>query len=118
MSLITKKLLATIDYEAISYMRRENFISLHNKLKKKNELNFEIPLEAVPMIYPFYVSSPGLRDYLIQNKVYVATYWPNVLDWTKPEQWEHQLTKNLIPLPVDQRYDKADMQRIINTIER
>lgn len=118
MSLITKKLLAAIDYEAISYKRKGNFISLHNKLKKKNELNFEMPSEAVPMVYPFYVTSPGLRDYLIQNKVYVATYWLNVLDWTKPEQWEHQLTKNLIPLPVDQRYGNEDMNRIIHLIEQ
>ncbi len=118
MSALTNKLLSSIDYKTIAAKRRKNFELLHSQLMKHNEIDINLHPGAVPMVYPFYSSKPGLREYLIQNKIYVATYWSNILDWTKREQWENKLAQNLIPLPIDQRYGNPDMFKIIELIER
>ena len=118
MSVLTQKLLSSIDYKIIAAKRIRNFELLHSKLMKHNEIDISLHPGAVPMAYPYYSSKLGLREYLIKNKIYVATYWPNVLRWTTKEQWENKLMKYLIPLPIDQRYGKPDIFKIIELIER
>ncbi len=118
MSFLTQKILGSIDYKVSAKKRKDNFNILHYHLFERNELKMDLLKGAVPMIYPFMISMQGLRNYLIQNKIFVATYWPNIIEWTGEKTWEKKLANYLIPLPIDQRYDKADMQRIIKTIER
>ena len=117
MSCLTQRLLSGIDYKTVAEKRRRNFALLHEKLGRLNELDLALPDGAVPMVYPFYTTQPELREKLIQHKTFVATYWPNVLAWTKPGQWEHQLAENSIPLPIDQRYGEKEMQEIIQLIK-
>jgi hypothetical protein len=116
MSSLTQKLLASLDYGTIAKKRKENFQIMHNGLAPQNKLAVDLHPGAVPMVYPLFVPKPGLRDFLIQNRIFVATYWPNVPDWTTKGQWENKLVQNLIALPIDQRYNSADMQRIIQLI--
>ena len=59
----------------------------------------------------------SLRERLIKNKVFVARYWPNVLEWCKEEDFEYRLATQIIPLPIDQRYGKNDMERILEIIK-
>ena len=116
MSKLTHRMMQGIDYEAAAQRRRANFQMLHESLGKEN--NIELPLEddAVPMVYPYLVPVEGLREKLIENKIFVARYWPNVLDWTKPEDIDYLLAHQMQPLPVDQRYGVKDMKRIIDII--
>jgi hypothetical protein len=65
------------------------------------------------MIYPFWSMKTGLRQRLIDADIFVATYWPNVRDWCEPDSAECRLAESLLPLPIDQRYDDNDMQRIL-----
>ena len=51
------------------------------------------------------------------NKIFCARYWPNVLNWCKPRDWEYMLAENLVCLPIDQRYENQDMKRIIRIIK-
>lgn len=51
------------------------------------------------------------------NKIFVASYWPNVLDWAKADSFEHNLTKNMIAVPVDQRYNSYLLEKIIKQIK-
>ena len=70
---------------------------------------------TVPLVYPYYVDNGArLRQYLIDHQVFCARYWPNVLEWCKPEDWEYQLAENLVCLPIDQRYDEEDMKKILD----
>lgn len=116
MSKLSKKILQNIDYERAKKKRIENFQFIHKHLSKHNKLNFKLDVGFVPMIYPFLTDRDNLRQYLIKNKIYVATYWPNVLEWSKADSKEYNLTNNLIPLPIDQRYGFDEMRRIINLI--
>ena len=81
MSKLTKALLCNIDYEFVKSKRIENFNFLHKILVQSNELKFELENDSVPMVYPFLTKKVDLKGKLIQNKIFVATYWPNVLEW-------------------------------------
>jgi len=116
MSRLTNRILQNIDYEFIKKQRRKNFIFLQEHLFKYNKLRFNISVD-VPMVYPYYVNNDSLRNCLINNKIFVATYWPNVLKWCKSEDMEHGLAAYIIPLPIDQRYDLKDMDKILHLIK-
>jgi len=117
MSKLTGRMLSSIDFEEVRSIRRENFEYLHMHLKEKNL--FEVPLLdsfACPMVYPYLTEDATLRQTLIENKVFVATYWPNVKEWTTPEMLENVLMDRLLPIPVDQRYGVGKMKEIIDII--
>lgn len=117
MSKLTERLLSTINFEWVKTKRRTNFEYLHSALAATNELDLPAMDEfACPMVYPYLNYSSDLRKKLIDNKVFVATYWPNVIDWCGDETTEHKLAKYVIPLPIDQRYDINDMHNILNVI--
>lgn len=118
MSRLTRKMLSSIDFEDVRNKRRKNFDYLQEHLGKANCL--EIPFIdsiACPMIYPFLTDDPSLRQRLIENKIFVATYWPNVKEWASREMLEFELMDKMIPLPVDQRYGIDEMNTIISIIK-
>lgn len=117
MSKLTHRIMASIDYDKVKRIRRENFLYLHSVLSSTNELNLCLKDDEVPMVYPYLINTDGLREKLIRNKIFVARYWPNVLDWTTPKDDEYYLTQHLLPLPIDQRYNKEEMKMIIEIIK-
>lgn len=118
MSNLTQRLLESIDYNTISNKRKENFNYVHKELGKKNKIQFDISSSEVPMVYPFLVDNGSLlKQKLISNKVYVATYWPNVLDWAKHNSFEYNLGQNLIAIPIDQRCDLVVLNDMIKMIK-
>ena len=66
------------------------------------------------MIFPYITEAGGgiFRERLIQNKVFVAKYWPNVDLWAGENTTETRMANNILPLPVDQRYGLDDMAKI------
>lgn len=114
MSKLTKRLMQSIDYERVAQQRIDNYNTLRAALGGR-ELNYG----EVPMIFP-YESAKGqeLRKHLILNKVFVAKYWPNVDEWTEEETVERWMANHVLPLPIDQRYDIEDMNRIIEIINK
>lgn len=118
MSRLTRKMLSSIDFEDVRNKRRKNFDYLQEHLGKANCL--EIPFInsfACPMVYPYLTDEPSLRQKLIENKVFVATYWPNVKEWTSRGMLEFELMDKMIPLPVDQRYGIEEMNTMISIIK-
>lgn len=118
MSKFTQRIMQSIDYEKIARIRQDNFLYLHKQLSDSNLLNFNNIKSATPLIYPYYSEDVKLREHLIINKIYVANYWPNVLEWTDTDSIEYSLAEKMVPLPIDQRYSKEDMEFIIKTINR
>lgn len=118
MSLLTNKILKNINYEKAKLLRERNFYYLHSKLQYLNKLKIDIQSIEGPMYYPLWLELDGLREFLINNKIYVATYWPEVMDFTSDSECnEVRLTKYLLALPIDQRYSFEDMERIYRLIE-
>lgn len=116
MSALTHRIMASIDYQQAAQRRRDNYRILDEALKDENRISLPLADSAVPMVYPFLTDDKDLRKRLIENKIFVAQYWPNVLDWCNEDCTDHQLTKHLLPLPIDQRYGTEEMNRIIQLI--
>ena len=116
MSNLTLQLMRSINYEIISQQRRTNYMLLQNSLGSSNCLKLPLEDDTVPMVYPYLSKTKALRDYLIINRIFVARYWPNVLEWTNEGDIENQLTLQTQHLPIDQRYAAEDMKRIIDII--
>lgn len=116
MSNLTQRLMQSIDYKEAAEQRRKNYLYLQHKLEKSNLIRIQLEDDAVPMVYPFMTDNEGFREHLIQNKIFVARYWPNVLEWTNVFSFERRLVDYLLPLPIDQRYRKDQMMIVSNTI--
>lgn len=117
MSNLTKRILELVNFEEIKKRRRLNFKILHDTLGTKNLLEVpDMDSFSCPMVYPFLSNQPELRKKLIDNRIFVATYWPNVFEWCNADSVEHHLAQSLLPLPIDQRYDETDMVRILHII--
>lgn len=117
MSRLTEALLCSIDYEFVQKRRRDNFSILHEQLSKWNELTIDLENRSVPLVYPLLIKKSNLKQELIRNKVFVPTYWPNVLEWSKKESIEYNYASSIIHLPIDQRCTKDEMNFIIELIK-
>lgn len=117
MSQLTHRIMASIDYDGVAEKRRQNYLLLDKALGNKNGITLSLAADAVPMVYPFLTTDQQLRQRLIDNKVYVATYWPNVLDWCEYNSTACCLTQQLLPVTIDQRYRSEEMNRIISFFE-
>lgn len=116
MSHSTRRLLATIDFPAVRATRQRNFACLHGLLGPVNLFPLGTELSSGSMVYPFLTDDARLRARLIAHKVFVATYWPNVLEWCAPDEFEHRLALRLLPLPIDQRYGPVEMDHVAKLI--
>ena len=93
---------------------KKNFQNILKFLKTWLDLLMED--SAVPMVYPYLTDRDDLRSKLQSERIYVATYWPNVLRDSAPGSMEYCWADRCLPLPIDQRYGTEDMQRIIESI--
>jgi hypothetical protein len=118
MSALTQRMMSSIDYQYCSLRRNSNFFYLHEHLAEVNDYVLDSTVINGPMIYPLVIKNPSVRKNLIANKVYIATYWPNVLQWTTKKMYEHYLSTNLVALPIDHRFNHGDMQRIVQLINK
>lgn len=116
MSNLTERLMQSIDYDAVARQRRNNYMQQNSSLGTTNQLDLPMDWDAVPMVYPYLTDKKNPRDYLIKNKVFVARYWPNVMEWAGEGTIEKYLSFHLLPLPIDQRYCEDNMKRIIELI--
>jgi len=117
MSKLTMALLESLNFNYVKDKRRANFQMLHHALKSSNELEINLEPNDVPMVYPYRVQyAEQLKQNLFSKRIYCATYWPNVLDWCSPDTNAYQLTKEIIPLPIDQRYGPEAIEYIIKAI--
>lgn len=115
MSQLTNRLLSSVDERTAAKRRQQNAAYLAEHLQATNQLTLPLS-DAVPLCYPFLSNDLTLRQRLIAAKIFVPTYWPNVLELAAKGSYEQWLAQQLLPLPIDQRYDEQDMQRIIEVI--
>lgn len=118
MSALTEAVLDSVDYGRARLTRRRNFLYLHAALGSSNRLRIDTMGLDAPMVYPYWTDDPDLRQRLIARRVYVATYWSEVLRRDAASSVEKQLVTHLVPLPIDQRYGLDDMQFVLDVVDR
>lgn len=115
MSRLTDNLLHGIDYERIKKRRTDNFKAYSDKLSEINQLKLRVPEGA--FAYPLLIENGAeIRHELQKLKAYIPTLWPNVMEDTEEDSLEYIYAKNILPLPVDQRYDENDIDTICEYI--
>ncbi len=119
MSAFTQSILKnSIDYNYAATQRNLNYNYLHEHLQHLNRLPIKFDETIFPMVYPFLSNSKTLREKMIENRVFVAAYWPDVLERCEKDSIEHFYTSNLVALPIDHRYDDADMKWIVKLVKQ
>lgn len=117
MSKLTENLLHGINYEFVKERRTENFKYLHGRLSEKNKLILSIPEGA--FMYPFYIENGAeVRNALQAKKIYTPILWPAVFKICSKNDLEYDLAKNILPIPVDQRYGIEDMEYVVSELEK
>lgn len=116
MSPITENLLRVIDYNNVAKRRRDNWDYLESRIGDQNLLQLQKP--DVPFMYPFMVSDAGdIRESLANKGVYIPILWPSVLKDKKSFQISYNYAKNILPLPIDQRYEDVEMGYILGLLQ-
>ncbi len=114
MSKLTRTILDGTDYDAVIVPRIENFNYAHKLFRDINKLN---PLAyydgtCVPMVYPLLVEDDSLLERLLANKHFQGHWWSYLLDEMPQECFEYYISRYVIPITVDQRYGKEEIDFI------
>ncbi|SDB38647.1 hypothetical protein SAMN02910298_01900 [Pseudobutyrivibrio sp. YE44] len=115
MSKLTKALMDGIDLQYVNEKRLENFKALHEKLGKYNELKINLE-NGAPMVYPLLVDKDGVREYLVENNIFVPRWWRWIAESKETNDFEKHLSRFLVPIPITQTYDVEDMEYIGNKV--
>ncbi len=118
MSKLTRTILDGTDYGYIQRKRRENFAYAHELLGGINQLN---PLQyydenTVPMVYPLVVEDDALIQKLFTAKHFQGHWWSYICDEHPEESFEHWISRYVIPVTIDQRYGREELEYLANVI--
>ena len=118
MSALTQALLCNIDYNLIIKKRKRNYEFLYKFLRESNELKLPEEHDFVPMVFPYRTAKGNvLKQKLIREGVFVATYWPNVIEWAENKSLEYKIASEMIFLPIDQRYNITEIKKIVKLLK-
>ena len=117
-SLMSAKVQSNLDSEDLVIKRRNNFNILRSSLEGPIQPLFSLDgNQAVPLYFPILVEDrAALQKHLVQNAIYAPVVWPK--DDKQPKQCEGAVHayEHLLCIPIDQRYDADDMNRIVEVI--
>lgn len=111
-------MLQAVDYSRCRNRLISNFRILHARLGRFNELPLSVSPDGVPMAYPLLTKVRGVRESLVRKRVYVTRLWREVYERPAVSAEERYLVDHLLPLPIDQRYGRHDMNFIAGIIEK
>lgn len=118
MSKLTRTILDGTDYRHIQQKRRENFAYAHELLGGINQLN---PLQyyddnTIPMVYPLVVEDDALIQKLFADKHFQGHWWSYICDEQPEGSFEHWISRYVIPITIDQRYGREELEYLANVI--
>ena len=118
-SVISERLLASVDLVDAAERRRANFMALVAVLERVEgvaPLVRQLRPGVSPLVLPTRIAGgrrDSLRQALIARRIFCPVHWPlpPEIDHDRfPE--EHELADEMLGLPLDQRYEPADMERL------
>ena len=117
MSAITDNLLRAINYGDVINKRRENWDLMDYELNTINNLDINKP--HVPFMYPLMIKKGDarfIRNELVKKKIYIPVLWPDVIERVHNCTVAYKFASDILPLPIDQRYSKTDIKRVVESI--
>ncbi len=123
-SRLTQRILAGVDYKAISARRRENFSILTKALLPLGLDPFYSSLlnGTVPLFYPLYV--PNNRNQLAASLSAAGVSTSSFWDGSHPDiAWaglpnSRSLKKRILPLPIHQDLTSEDMSQLVSIVSQ
>ncbi len=118
-SAISQRLLQCFSVNEMIQKRKKNYQELKAFLTTNGFENILKTEEMIPIAYPIYIKGRDhFRTYLIEHQVYCAVHWP--LEGIEHEDYEEaeDISRNIISLPIDQRYDKKHMKYLEEVIKQ
>lgn len=121
MSETSRFLLAKEDIDWNKKQRVINFEYLFNNLNENNVTQYVIKdltyIKSAPLYFPIYVQErEKIQKKLIEDHIYAPVLWPIEDKDVIVDETIEYIYNNILVIPIDQRYDKKDMDRIINVI--
>lgn len=119
MSKLTRTILDGTDYNHIIIKRRENFAYAHSLLADVNLINPTSFMDAdtVPMVYPLVVEDDSLIQKLYAAKHFQGHWWSYICDEQSEATFEYWISRYVIPITIDQRYGKEEIDYLVNVIK-
>ena len=115
MSPLTENFLGAIDYDLVQAKRRENYLTLSELLPDSNPFTKTMP--SCPFAYPYHhADGVALRKYLASQNIFVPTNWSYLLKTMPEDSLEYSWSADILPLPVDQRYGREEMEIIAEAV--
>ena len=115
MSKVSHNILKAENYKKIKKNREKNFKYLQKKFFEINKLKVTCP--KGPYAYPLLVDNGiQIRKRLQENKIYIPQLWEKMCSGSDKDVIADNYSKNILPLPVDQRYTQEDMQYLYKAV--
>lgn len=119
MSKLTRTIMDGTDYEFIRSKRKENFRIAHELLGGVNVIDPMrfYDLETIPMVYPLLVEDEDCIQRLYKAKHFQGHWWSYICDEHSKDTFEHWISKYIIPITIDQRYGRSELEYLANVIK-
>lgn len=119
MSKLTRAMLDGADYQNNIQKRKENFsyaCELFGGINKIDPKRYS-DSDTVPMVYPLVVEDDSLLGKLLAAKHFQGHWWKYITDELPENTFEHWLSRYVIPVTIDQRYGREDLDFIAAVIK-
>jgi len=118
MSELTSALLKGIDYQRIKSIRKDNFQIAHELYAGINMINPAgfMSESSIPMVYPLLIEDAALVDKLREKQIFTGRWWNHVLKEVPENSIEARMSKYMVPVPIDQRYGKIELEYVFKNI--
>jgi len=112
------KVQSNLDVDNLKKKRRFNFSVLLNSIKAPIKPLFVLNSDReVPLYFPVFVEDRiTLQKHLAENAIYAPVVWPKDNKQSLQCEGAENAYTHLLCIPIDQRYDESDMNRIIEVI--
>lgn len=118
MSKLTRTLLDAEDYAYNRRKRKENFAYAHKLFASLNKIDPTqyMDEETIPMVYPLVIEDDGALQKLLDAKHFQGHWWSYICEEQPEDSFEHWASRYLIPITIDQRYGRAELDYIASIL--
>lgn len=116
---LSKFIASCMSIDDLIKKRKENYQYLYEGLLKRGiKPAIELKDGETPLVFPIRLHErDSLRSYLVDKKIYCAVHWPFYEHLSEMRPFARKNAYELLSLPIDQRYDKAHMDYLIQAID-
>ncbi len=119
MSLISERLLSLVNFDQVRHIRNENFNYFKTQFQEFNQLRIDDNIEN-GFCYPLLLKKPIDKFKLHENNIFIPSLWMEATKRNNSKEYEIEckLSTEMLPLPIDHRYNLKDLERVSILIKK